>query len=50
MTNFISHNIVHSHKKRENSLEMRAVLLIFSLEREISWVAVQSIDQNSGKW
>ena len=26
----------HSHKKRKDSLETRSVLLIFSLEREIS--------------
>ena len=40
----------HSHKKRKDSLETRAVLLTFSLEREISGVAVQSIHQNSEKW
>ena len=40
----------HSHKKRKDSLETRAVLLIFSLELEISGVAVQSIHQNSEKW
>ena len=39
----------HSHKKRKDSLEKRAVLLIFSLEREISGVAVHSIHQNSEK-
>ena len=39
----------HSHKKRKYSLETRAVLLIFSLELEISGVAVQSIHQNSEK-
>ena len=33
----------HSHKKRKGSLETQAVLLIFSLELEISGVAVQSI-------
>ena len=37
----------HSHKKRKDSLETRAVLLIFSLQLEISAVAVQSIHQNS---
>ena len=31
----------HSHKKREDSLETRAVLLIFFLELEIYGVAVQ---------
>ena len=30
----------HSHKKRKDSLETRAVLLIISLELEISGVAV----------
>ena len=29
----------HSHKKRKESLETWAVLLIFWLELEISWVA-----------
>ena len=37
----------HSHKKRQDSLETRAVLLIFSLELKISGVAVQRIHQNS---
>ena len=41
---------VHSQKKRKDSLETRTVLLIFSLELEISGVAVQSIHQNSKKW
>ena len=36
----------HSHKKRKDSLETRAVLLISSLELEISGVAVQRIHQN----
>ena len=40
----------HSHKKRKDSLETRAVLLIFSPELEIFGVAVQSIHQNSEKW
>ena len=40
----------HSHKKRKDSLETRAVLLIFSLKFEISGVAVQSMHQNSKKW
>ena len=40
----------HSHKKRKDSLEARATLLIFSLELEISGVAVQSMHQNSEKW
>ena len=41
---------LHSHKKRKDSPETRAVLLIFFLELEISGVAVQSIHQNSEKW
>ena len=40
----------HSHKKRKDSLETRAVPLMFSLELEISGMAVQSIHQNSEKW
>ena len=36
--------------KRKDSLKTRAVLSIFSLELEISGVAVQSIHQNSKKW
>ena len=40
----------HSHKKRNDSMETRAVLLIFLLELEISGVAVQNIHQNSEKW
>ena len=39
----------HSHKKRKDSLETRAVLLVFWLELEISGVAVQEIHQNSEK-
>ena len=39
----------HSHKKRKDSLETQAVLLIFSLELDISGVAVQSIHQNTKK-
>ena len=39
----------HSHKKRKDSLETRAVLLIFSPELEIFGVAVQNIHQNSEK-
>ena len=39
----------HSHKKRKDSLETRAVLLIFSFELEMSGVAVQSTHQNSKK-
>ena len=34
-------SLEHSHKKRKDDLETRAVLLILSLEREISGVAVQ---------
>ena len=40
----------HSHRKQNNTLETRAVLLIFSHELEISGVAKQSIHQNSKKW
>ena len=40
----------HSHKKGEDILETWTVVLIFSLELEISGVAVQSIHQNSEKW
>ena len=39
-----------SHKKRKDSLEARAVLLMFLLELEIFKVAVQGIHQNSHKW
>ena len=40
----------HSHKKWKDSLETRAVVtLIFSVELEISGVAVHSIHQNSVK-
>ena len=39
-----------SHKKKKDSLEIRVILLIFSLELEISGVAVQRILQNSEKW
>ena len=42
--------IFHSHKKRKDSLETQAVLFTFSLELEISGVAVQSIHQCSKKW
>ena len=49
-----SSNIVsaskHSNKNRKDSLETRTILLLFSLELEISGVAVQSIHQNSKKW
>ena len=38
-----------SHKKRKDSLEARAVLLMFLLELEIFKVAVQGIHQNSHK-
>ena len=37
---------LNSHKKRKDSQETWVVLLIFSLELEISGVAVQSIHQN----
>ena len=39
----------HNHKKLKNSLETRAVLLVFWLELEISGVAVQEIHRNSKK-
>ena len=39
----------HNHKKQKNSLETQVVLLIFSLELEISGVVVQRIHQNSKK-
>ena len=39
----------YSHKNRKDSLETRAVLLIFSLELEISGVAVQRKHPNSKK-
>ena len=35
----------HSHKKQKDSLETRAVLLVFSFKLEISGVAVQIIHQ-----
>ena len=42
---------IHHSKKRKDILETRDdVLLIFSLELEISGVAVQSIHQNCEKW
>ena len=40
----------HNHKKHENSLETQILLMIFSLELQISGVAVQRIHQNSKKW
>ena len=42
--------LLHSHKQQKDGLELRAVLLIFSLELEISRVAVQRILLNSKKW
>ena len=39
----------HSHKKRKDSLETRAVLLVYWLQLESSGVAVQEIHQNSEK-
>ena len=45
----ISH-FYHSHRKRKDSLETQAVLLIVSIELEISGVALQRIHQNSEKW
>ena len=41
--------IKHSHKKRKDSLETRAVLLTFSLEPEIPGVAVQGIHKKHRK-
>ena len=40
-------SLLRIHKKRKNTLDARAVLLIFSLELKISRVMVQSIHQNS---
>ena len=40
----------HSHKKRKDSLETWAVLLIFLPALEIFGVAVKSIHQNREKW
>ena len=40
----------HSHKKRKDSLETRAVLLTFSLDLEMSGVVVHTIHQNNVKW
>ena len=39
----------HSHKKRKDSLETRAILLVFWLKREISGLALQEIHQKSEK-
>ena len=47
---YISHLFTHSHKKRKDSPEIRAIVLIFSFELEIPGVAVQRIYQNSNKW
>ena len=46
----MSNSSGHSHRKWKDSLETRAVPLIFSQELEISKVAVQIIHQNSEKW
>ena len=46
---WICNDFDHSHKKRKDSLEARAVLLILSLGLEISGVAVQRIHKNSKK-
>ena len=46
---YIHKLLYHSHKKRKDSLETRAILLIISLEHEISEVAVPSIHQKSEK-
>ena len=37
----------HSHEKRKESLETRALLFIFFIELKISGVAIQGIHQNS---
>ena len=42
--------LYHSHKKRKDSLETRAMLLLFLFGLGITVVAVQSIHQNSTKW
>ena len=39
----------HNHNKRKDSLERRAVLLVFLLELEFSVVTVQEIHQNREK-
>ena len=39
----------HSYKKRKDNLETRAVLLMLSLELEISGLTVHSIHKNSEK-
>ena len=41
--------IKHSHKKRKDILETRAVMLILSLKLEIYGVTVHSTHQNSEK-
>ena len=41
--------LIHSHKKWKYSLETRVVLLTFSLELEISELAVQNIHQDGQK-
>ena len=40
-------NSDHSHKKQKDSVETRAILLVFLLELEILGVVVQEIHQNS---
>ena len=46
---FVYTRIKHSHKKRKDSLETPAVMLIHLRELEISGVAVHSTHQNSKK-
>ena len=41
------YSVNQSHMKRQDSLEMRDLLLIYSLEFEISEAAVQWIPENS---
>ena len=42
-------NLKDHHKKQKDSLERWTAFLIFLIELEISWVAVQGIHQNSKK-
>ena len=46
---FVYTRIKHSHKKRKDSLETRAVMLILLLELEISGVAVHSTIKTAKK-
>ena len=42
-----SHSLLHSHKKRKESLKTRAVLLIFFFELEIYGMVLLGIHQNN---